>query len=165
MDLARRLKRLRGDHDVHFISTEVSSDSILERVAQLSHSVYEIVTGQIIAALGRGTVPWRKPWSGEAAIPINAVSQKAYRGVNVLLLGLCPYVDPRWLTFKQVQERGGTIKIGERSTMVVFWKQWKPPADEDEVQSKRTIPILRYYCAFHRKRTEFQICNAAFVAA
>jgi antirestriction protein ArdC len=32
---------------------------------------------------------------------MNAMSRRPYRGVNILLLGMSPYGDHRWLTFKQ----------------------------------------------------------------
>ena len=85
-------------------------------------TIYESVTNTIIAALKKGVVPWRKPWQSISAVPVNAISNRPYRGVNVLLLGMSPYSDNRWLTFKQVQERGGTVKQGMKSTMVVFWR-------------------------------------------
>lgn len=118
-------------------------------------NLYETVTNRILEALKRGVVPWHKPWDATASIPTNAVSNRAYRGVNVLLLGLSPYRDHRWLTFKQVQELGGTVRTGERSTMVVFWKQWQPPTKEDDERSyPRNIPLLRYYRVFNVEQCE-----------
>lgn len=83
-------------------------------------TAYETVTATILAALDRGVIPCRKPWSTNHALPINAMSNRAYRGVNVFLLGLSPYQDHRWLTFKQIRVRGGTVKSGEHATMVIF---------------------------------------------
>ncbi len=118
-------------------------------------TVYEIVTNTILTALDRGVVPWRKPWNTGGALPENAISRKTYRGVNILLLSMSPYVDHRWLTFKQVEERGGRVKPGERSTVVVFWKQWQPPDGEDaEEPKKRQIPLLRYFQVFNAEQCE-----------
>jgi antirestriction protein ArdC len=40
-----------------------NSPEIQEKIARKSHtSVYEIVTERILAELGKGEVPWRKPW-------------------------------------------------------------------------------------------------------
>lgn len=118
-------------------------------------TVYEIVTNTILTALSRGVVPWRKPWNTVSALPENAISRKTYRGVNILLLSMSPYVDHRWLTFKQVEERGGRVKPGERSTMVVFWKQWQPPEQEEAQESKkRQIPLLRYFQVFNVEQCE-----------
>ena len=43
-------------------------------------NVYEIVTHQIIKALERGVVPWKKPW--KSTLPKNLISKKEYRGIN-----------------------------------------------------------------------------------
>jgi antirestriction protein ArdC len=107
-------------------------------------TLYETVTNTILDALSRGVVPWRKPWDSIAAIPVNALSNRAYRGVNVFLLSMSPYTDHRWLTFKQVGERKGTVRKGERSTLVVFWKfpEDKPASDDDsEAERKRTVSL------------------------
>lgn len=63
--------------------------------------VYQSVTDRILAALEAGTVPWRRPWVGGG--PTN-MQGRPYRGVNIFLLGLMPYVDPRWGTFKAMKE-------------------------------------------------------------
>src|SRR3546814_6933766 len=52
-------------------------------------SIYDTITNQIIAALERGTGDYTLPWHRSSAPltrPVNAVTRKAYRGVNVLAL-------------------------------------------------------------------------------
>ncbi len=124
----------------------------------VSQTIYEMVTSAIITALKEGVVPWRKPWHVDSFLPVNAITNKPYRGVNVLLLSMSRYTDHRWMTFKQAKEKGGTVKKGERSTMVVFWKQWQPPATltQEEVASARAqhAPILRYYNVFNVEQCE-----------
>jgi antirestriction protein ArdC len=109
-------------------------------------NVYEIVTERILEALDRGTVPWRKPWT--AGIPRNAATTRPYHGINTVLLGMSPYADQRWLTFKQANELGGHVRKGEHSTMVVFWKQVEVDAD-DKREPTKTVPLLRYYNMFN----------------
>ncbi len=116
-------------------------------------TIYETVTNTIIEALKRGVVPWKKPWT-TAAAPVNGLTHRAYRGVNVLLLSLSPYTDHRWFTLKQVNEKGGRVKTGERATMVVFWKQWQPPADDEEQPKPRPKPVLRYFHVFNAEQCE-----------
>ncbi len=121
----------------------------------MKSTIYESVTNLILEALNRGVVPWRKPWTGQDALPMNLVSSKTYRGVNVFLLALAPYADHRWLTFKQVGDCGGTVRKGERSTMVVFWKRSDPPIDPETGEvGKAPIPILRYYHVFNVEQCE-----------
>jgi antirestriction protein ArdC len=47
-------------------------------------SVYDEITQAIIAELEKGVPPWVKSWSSR--LPMNVVSQKEYRGINILLL-------------------------------------------------------------------------------
>ncbi|MBS1703678.1 MAG: DUF1738 domain-containing protein [Armatimonadetes bacterium] len=121
----------------------------------MKNLTFELVTNKIIATLERGVVPWRKPWSTGYQAPINAISQRQYRGVNTLLLGMEPFEDNRWLTFHQARELGGSVKAGEKGSMVVFWKQWEREEDEDGEEPTRTvIPILRYFNVFNAEQCE-----------
>ena len=119
-------------------------------------SLYETVTEKIVESLKAGVVPWRKPWRETCALPINVASGKAYRGINVFLLGMTPYADHRWLTFKQVQERGGRVRHGEKGTLVVFWKQLEfEEIDESTGEvCKRRTPMLRYFTVFNVEQVE-----------
>ncbi len=54
-----------------------------------THDLYQSITDKIIAELEKGTVPWIRPWTGESdPIPRNALTQRPYRGINTVLLGL-----------------------------------------------------------------------------
>lgn len=88
-------------------------------------------------------------------LPVNALTNKQYRGVNILLLGLSPFADRRWLTYRQATELGGKVKTGEKSSMVVFWKQWeKKQKDGEDEEKPKSIPVLRYYNAFNVEQIE-----------
>ena len=78
--------------------------------------VYAIITEEIIKRLEQGTVPWRRPWrTNHAGLPsANLVSGRAYRGINVFLLGSAGFENPFWLTFKQSKQLGGHVRKGER---------------------------------------------------
>lgn len=116
----------------------------------MSNSVYDTVTAAIMSSLAKGTVPWRKPWCA-APLPVNAVSKAPYRGVNFFLLSLSPFHDHRWVTFRQASELGGTVKKGERSTEIVFWKppETRRTDEEDEHVLRRQVPILKSYRVFN----------------
>ncbi len=120
----------------------------------MSQTIYEMVTSTIIAALNKGVIPWRKPWNAQSSTPVNAVSNKGYRGVNLFLLGMAPYEDHRWLTIRQANELGGRAKAGETPTVVIFWKHWEPKENEVEPDRKARIPILRYYKVFNAEQCE-----------
>jgi antirestriction protein ArdC len=112
--------------------------------------IYQIVSDKIIALLETGTIPWRKPWT-DGGLPRNLVSKKAYRGVNVFLLSSLGYKHNLFVTFEQVKALGGSVRKGEKSQIVVFWKWidiYNPdPTPPDE--KKKQKPMLRYYHVFN----------------
>ena len=110
-------------------------------------SVYDLITERIIAMLEAGTVPWRKPWQAKSGFPRNLVSGKPYRGINVFLLHAMSYESPFWLTFKQAQQLGGTVRKGEKACPVVFWKQLE--IEDRESHEIEKIPMLRFYYVFN----------------
>jgi antirestriction protein ArdC len=118
-------------------------------------NVYEIVNKRITELLEEGTVPWRKPWRSSEG-PRNLISKKAYRGINAFLLNASPYESDFYLTYNQAKQKGGAVRKGEKSTVVVFWK-WLERKDSDDSGSPASpgspttgkIPLLRYYNVFN----------------
>jgi antirestriction protein ArdC len=119
----------------------------------MSIDLYAEVTNQIVFMLEKGVVPWRSPILGRstAGHPKNLESGKQYRGINVFLLAFTAwaqgYDSAYWLTFNQAKQRGGLVKKGEKSSMVVFWKEYEV-ADKETGEAKK-IPVLRYYNVFN----------------
>src|ERR1017187_10876448 len=108
---------------------------------------YDRITERITALLEQGTVPWHKPWQVKTGWPRNYVSKKQYRGINVFLLHAMSYESPCWLTFRQALQLGGSVRKGEKSCPVVFWKQ-TTIADEESGEPQN-IPLLRYSHLFN----------------
>jgi antirestriction protein ArdC len=116
--------------------------------------VYQIITDRILALLDAGVNPWRKPWHAAAyKPPQNLLSRRAYRGVNVLLLGLTPHASPYWLTFRQALQAGGHVKKGEKASLAVFWKLYDK-ADAANPTKPDRVPVLRYYHVFNAEQVE-----------
>lgn len=122
--------------------------------------VYEVITGQIVEQLERGVVPWARPWKVDGLAPSNLVSRRPYRGINVFLLGFRAASTPWWLTFRQAKALGGSVRAGERSTPVIFWR-WVDRTERgiDETSSggerrRERLPVLRYYSVFNLDQTE-----------
>jgi antirestriction protein ArdC len=109
-------------------------------------SAYEVITDQIIAQLKKGTVPWDKPFSVHGA-PRNAVSGKAYRGINSFLLTMQHHADPRFVTFRQAQQLGGSVTKGEHGFQICFYKLLKNTKKADD--SRDSFPMFRYYTVFN----------------
>jgi antirestriction protein ArdC len=119
----------------------------------MSLDLYAEVTNQIVAMLERGVVPWRSPilGQGKAGHPKNLESGKQYRGVNVFLLAFTAWAQgfgsAYWITFNQARQRGGSVKKGEKASMVVFWKEYE--VTDRETGEPKKVPVLRYYNVFN----------------
>ena len=66
---------------------------------------------------------WDKGFTSSQAV--NAVTNKPYRGGNVIRLGYSAYKngfkDRRWMTFKQAQDKGYKIKKGSKGTSIEYF--------------------------------------------
>ena len=112
----------------------------------MSTNVYQMVTDRIIAELEKGSIPWKRPWTGVNTGAYNRISNKPYSLLNQILLGR----DGEWATFKQWTDLGGHIRKGEKSSFVVFWKiQPYEDINADGEKVVKQIPLLRYYNVFH----------------
>ena len=98
--------------------------------ASLSRDVYTQVTDTIISAIEAGAGQWDMPWHRHGVThtrPMNALTGKRYRGVNVLALWAAAeargFTTGLWGTYRQWQEKGAQVRKGEKSSLVVFFKE------------------------------------------
>jgi antirestriction protein ArdC len=110
--------------------------------------VYQIVSHRIITLLEKGTAPWQKPWA-DAGIPMNLISKRPYRGVNLWLLLSLEYERNLFLTWDQLKKIGGSVKQGEHGHVVIYWKKPKNKETEQKEDEKKNPPLLRYYKVFN----------------
>jgi antirestriction protein ArdC len=116
--------------------------------------VYQIITDRLLAILEAGTVPWRKPWNyGSERGPLNLVSKKHYQGINCFLLACTSFGSPYWLTFRQAQNLGGSVRKGAKGHPVIFWKMYEKE-DSTAEDGKKRLPVLRYYTVFNVEQCE-----------
>jgi len=117
----------------------------------MTHKVYAEVAAKFIEQLEKGNVPWRKPWSASGTLPFNYYSQRLYRGINPLILGLEAmdkgYQSPAWTTFKAAAQRGAYVRKGEKATHVVFWKPVVKTDPSSGEESK--FLMARLYAVFN----------------
>jgi len=111
--------------------------------------VYELVTNRIIELLEAGTIPWQKPWTN-AGMPMNLLSKRSYRGINLWLLHSLNYERNLFLTWKQLKSLGGSVLQGQHGHIVVFWKAVKKQPEElGKDKQPKMVPMLRYYKVFN----------------
>jgi antirestriction protein ArdC len=130
------------------------------------NDIYTRITDKIITELDAGTVPWLRPWTGgDDPFPRNALSQRAYRGINTILLGmeahLQGYQSNQWLTFRQANQLGGHVRKGETSSMIIWYELKMVDGDEDDfvatgkpVADKRFFPLLKTFNVFNLDQVE-----------
>lgn len=104
-------------------------------------TVADILADKFILALENGTIPWQKPWKSVSVQ--NAVSRKAYSGVNAFILGFFGS-DNYYLTFNQIKAMGGTLEKGTKSMPVQFFSK----IDAAKSKDKKEFLLRRYYNVF-----------------
>ena len=110
--------------------------------------VYQIVTDRVIALLEQGTVPWQKPWA-DAGIPMNVLSKRPYRGINLWILLSLDYERNLFLTWDQLKKIGGSVNKGEQGHVVVYWKVNTKKDENEEGGKEKKMRLLRYYKVFN----------------
>jgi antirestriction protein ArdC len=119
--------------------------------------LHQTLTNQIIEAMERVSADdYRLPWhrsGGSSTQPKNAHTKKPYRGFNIVSLwiaaGARQYRHALWASFKQWEQLGAHVRKGERSSMVVFYKEYdvEPNPDDEGDDGKRLV--LRYSNVFN----------------
>jgi antirestriction protein ArdC len=125
--------------------------------------IFQRVTDAIVKAIEDGAGSYRMPWKTSGGFPyspINAVSKRPYRGINILVLWAIAqergYESGVWATFKQWQEMGAQVRKGETSAHVVFWKFFdRERTQEGENTTKgERIPMARDYSIFNAEQVD-----------
>jgi len=130
-------------------------------------SLYDDITNKIIGELEDGRLPWVQPWgnadvNAPLAMPANASSGRGYSGINILILWGAViengFPGQGWLTFRQAQALGGSVRKGERGTTVVYADRFVP---EDERQraletgeTAYSVPFLKRFTVFNTAQCE-----------
>jgi antirestriction protein ArdC len=116
--------------------------------------VQEIITQQVIDALERGVIPWRKPWVGGENAPQNLETKRKYSGINPFLLSLTAFSSPYFLTANQVKKLGGAITPTAEGktplgTPIVFWGHTDSKTDKNKDGTPASYGFLRYYRVYN----------------
>lgn len=118
------------------------------------------ITDSIIAELEKGAAPWVKPWrtlkqAPGAGMPYNPASGTQYRGVNHFWLGMQPWALPWFVTYKQAQALGGTVKAGQKGTPVVYWNVHRKETQGDNGETVTSAyAFVKSYWVFNVEQCE-----------
>jgi antirestriction protein ArdC len=124
-------------------------------------NLYDEVTRRIVAELEAGRVPWVQPWGrvggAAAGLPRNALTERPYSGINILILWGAViergYPSQGWLTFRQALQAGGAVRRGERGTTVVYADRFTPESERERArdtgEDARSIAFLKRFTVFN----------------
>lgn len=112
----------------------------------MSQAVYQKITDYVTDRMSQGQIPWRKTWSVSQFAPQNYVTKHNYTGVN-LFLAWVSGKDPRFMSAKQIADKGGNIRKGSKSIPIVYFKQFQVQ-DIKDPEKMRMVPMIRYYNVF-----------------
>lgn len=98
-------------------------------------SLYDEVTGRIVAELEAGRIPWVQPWDAATfapGLPQNADTRRSYSGINILILwaeaARRGFSAQGWLTFRQALAAGGGVRKGEKGATIFYAARFTPQA-------------------------------------
>lgn len=129
-----------------------------------NESKYRQVTNELVSIIKDSVesgkaLPWRRTWTnrGVASLPFNYTNMVPYNGINRVVLWCAAskkgYSSMGWLTMKQVNELGGSVIKGEKSTRCIFVK---PIFDTDEKDddSKEGVnrTVVKFYSLFNTEQ-------------
>ena len=130
-------------------------------------SLYDEVTGSILAELEAGRLPWIQPWGTAVAkapfaMPKNAATGRQYSGINVLILWSAVirngFPCQTWLTFRQALSLGGHVRRGEHGITVVYADRFVPDDEKRRVretgEDAQAIPFLKRFTVFNLAQCE-----------
>lgn len=122
---------------------------------------YQEVTETVIKLLEEGTIIWQRSWY-DRGWPKNFLSHINYRGWNLFFLNFHAerneYPTSNYLTFKQANQLGGTIKKGEKGVKIIYWATIQPKGDGEvmttETDDKKVKLVPKTYIVFNIAQTE-----------
>lgn len=115
--------------------------------------LYETITNRIIENLESvNPSDYKKPWFDIGVSPFNAISKKAYRGINHIVLGFNGYESKAYATYKQWQEKDCQVRKGEKGHIVVFW-HFEDRKNEETGETKKSV-WLKHYTVFNASQVD-----------
>ncbi len=115
---------------------ETMKSTRTKRSAKARRDVHAEITEQLIKAieadLGTPQMPWRRS-ARPRWMPTNARTGNPYNGVNIVSLWVAAEVysfeAPIWATYRQWQELNCQVRKGEKSSLVIFYKEFDVEPD------------------------------------
>lgn len=108
---------------------------------QKTNEYRKAVADAFIKSLQENELHWKRGWQTAVPVPKNAVTGKSYKGLNRFFLTLYSMTnnisDPRWATFKQIQDKGWKLNKGAKGMKVEYWMPF-------DIQSQKSLTWSEY---------------------
>ena len=100
-------------------------------------------------------LPWNAGWV-TGGLPVNLTTGKRYNGVNILMLWSRGFNKPLFATYKQIGEKGGQVKKGEKGTPIIYYNfvdrlETNEKTGDEEVKQ---IPFAKLSYVFNISQTD-----------
>ena len=128
--------------------------------------IYQKITDRIVASIERGVGKFQLPWhrtGSRGFSPVNVLSKKPYRGVNILALWVeaeqQDFSSGIWGTYRQWQQLNAQVKKGEKGTSIMFWSFIESGTDEEAedgegTRKSRRRAVAKEYWVFNADQVE-----------
>lgn len=123
--------------------------------------IHAEITNKLIAAIeadpGKPSMPWRR--AGKPLfMPSNALTRAAYNGINIVSLWVSAevagYTAPIWATYRQWSELGCQVRKGEKSSLVVFYKEYEAEPDPHNADDDGKRRVARASYVFNASQVD-----------
>lgn len=123
--------------------------------------LYAEVTNNLIAAIeadpGNPSMPWRRT-AGPLFMPVNARTGNAYSGINIVNLWVSAevrgYGAPVWATYKQWADLDAQVRKGEKSSLVIFYKEFETEPDPGNADDDGKRRVARASSVFNASQVD-----------
>lgn len=123
--------------------------------------IHDEITNKLIAAIeadpGRPSMPWRRS-SGPLFMPSNASTGNPYNGINIVSLWIAAeanaFATPIWATYRQWAELGAQVRQGEKSSLVVFYKEYESEPDPQNADDNGKRRVARASNVFNASQVD-----------
>lgn len=135
--------------------------STVSRSDHKRRDIHAEITYKLVAAIeadpGKPSLPWRRT-SAPLFMPVNALTGNAYNGINVVSLWVSAecqgFTSPIWATYKQWQSMDAQVRKGEKSSLVVFYKEYDSEPDPDNADDDGKRRVARASFVFNANQVD-----------
>lgn len=123
--------------------------------------VYADVTDALIRVIEKSDGTVELPWQRAGlpmTLPMNAHSGNFYQGINILSLWaaaeICSFSTQTWATYKQWAELGAQVRGGQKSSLVIFYKEYDAEPDPENPDDSGRRRVARASHVFNADQVD-----------